>query len=516
MTENLQIAIAAGDVEQVAALIRAGADIHYRDEHGYDALINATYGRDVLRDPHLIELLQLLIANGASVTGLTTYGESAVRVLSRIGRFDAVRLLLDAGANPEDIKFTPLIAAVAFGTPADVEAVVGVGVDLEEKDWWERTAWLVAIQTGDIAKAQYLLEQGAQPDATGRCSKTPLFYAIENNHIPMLLWLLEIGIDVHQTDDFGGTALKAAAQNDSLEAVEVLLQAGADVNQIVSKRSARSALSHANGQKVALRLMEAGADPQELTSKARRAILGYAPDADPDDLDVSVEQFRMHRVRRFGQHNPEKMNNPFWEEMIRSGLGAYHALALVNDTRTTEGKYQPTWCAQRFGQSLTFLPDGCIVQIGGEHEDHYDPDFCIYSDVFVHDPAGGITIYGYPETVFPPTDFHTATLVDNFIYIIGSLGYSGARHYGTTPVYRLDVNTFQMERLETTGRGPGWIYNYRAALLNSQQLQITGGIVVRNTDGRGTHFENTVAFTLDIEKRVWRVATRECASPIPH
>jgi hypothetical protein len=24
------------------------------------------------------------------------------------------------------------------------------------------------------------------------------------------------------------------------------------------------------------------------------------------------------------------------------------------------------------------------VQIGSEHEDDYDPDFCIYNDVFVH------------------------------------------------------------------------------------------------------------------------------------
>jgi hypothetical protein len=27
-------------------------------------------------------------------------------------------------------------------------------------------------------------------------------------------------------------------------------------------------------------------------------------------------------------------------------------------------------------------------------------------------------VYGYPESVFPPTDFHTATLVGEFIYVI--------------------------------------------------------------------------------------------------
>ena len=70
-------------------------------------------------NPQLLDIVNLLIANGVSVTGMTSYGESCVRVLSRIGRFDAVQLLLKAGANPEDVKLTPLIEAVAFGTLTD-------------------------------------------------------------------------------------------------------------------------------------------------------------------------------------------------------------------------------------------------------------------------------------------------------------------------------------------------------------------------------------------------------------
>jgi hypothetical protein len=112
----------------------------------------------------------------------------------------------------------------------------------------------------------------------------------------------------------------------------------------------------------------------------------------------------------------------------------------------------------RFGQSITCLPDGRVVQIGGEHEDYYDPDFCIYNDVFVHGSEGSIAIFGYPEAVFPPTDFHTATLVDGAIYLIDSLGYVGTRRYGQTPVHRLDVGTYRMERQDASGEQPGWIY----------------------------------------------------------
>ena len=108
LTESLQTAIKRSDMQEVTSLIAAGADVRYQDEDGYDALINAVYGED---DSRLVEMLTLLIGSGAPLTGMSSYGESAVRVLSRTGRFGAVRLLLAAGANPDDVKLTPLMKA---------------------------------------------------------------------------------------------------------------------------------------------------------------------------------------------------------------------------------------------------------------------------------------------------------------------------------------------------------------------------------------------------------------------
>ncbi len=389
LTERLRAAIKGSDLQKVAGLVEAGADVRYQDENGYDALIDAVHGED---DDRLIEMLTLLINSGASLTGMSTYGESAVRVLSRLGHFDAVELLLKAGANPDDVNLTPLMEAVAFGTLADVENVIKHGADLEAVDYWERTAWLIAIQTGDIAKAQYLLERGSNRDARGRCGKPPLFYAIENNHPAMLKRLLELGIDVNQTDDFSDTPLIEAADYDNPEAVDLLLAAGADVNR---KGNTSPALNHTSNRVIALNLLEAGADPQELSSEGRRAILGYPPEPDVELLTVSPKEFRTFRTRRFGTKNPETMSNPFWEGMIRSGVNAYQAIVKVEGERNYEANHPPVWCAERFGQSLTFLKDGRIVQIAGEHEDHYDPDFCIYNDVSVHDSDGSITIRSY-------------------------------------------------------------------------------------------------------------------------
>ena len=245
-----------------------------------------------------------------------------------------------------------------------------------------------------------------------------------------------------------------AAKCDSVEAVEILLRAGADKKRF----RAGNALSHADTPEVALRLLEAGTDPLELSSEARRAILGHPPEPDAGLLRVSAAEFRSFHSSRFGTKNPETMNNPFWEGMIHSGLNAYQAEVHVENERNYDVRNGPIWCAQRFGQSITFLEDGRIVQIAGEHEDHYDSDFCIYNDVFVHAPGGDVTIYGYPVSIFPATDFHTATLIDGYIYLVGSLGYQGTRRFGETPVYRLDIHTLQIECQETTGNFPGWIY----------------------------------------------------------
>ena len=497
------VSLALNDLQKLNVLLDAGADILYTTADGYDALINAACRTDARSNLQLLDILRFLIGKGVALRGMSEWGESAVRVFSRRGRFDAVQLLLEAGANPDDVKLTPLIKAVAFGTLADVATEIDKGANLEEREHWGRTAWLVAIQTGDIAKAKLLLERGADRDARGRCERPPLFYAIEDKRIPMLNWLLELGINVEQADEFGTTPLRIAVECCNEEAVEILLRAGANVH---SESRTGTALEYARTRNIAVKLLEAGADPKNLRYAGRRAILGYPPQPDRDLL-VSVSRdadFASHRSRRPGVSNPEELTNPFWVGMIRSGVNAYCAGQTFEAGDHSAGGPAPVWCAERFGQSLTFLPDGRVVQVAGEHEDYYDPDFCIYNDVFVHSAAGGITIYGYPESVFPPTDFHTATLVGPFIYLIGSLGYPEGRRDGVTPVYRLDTTTFEIVPLETTGEVPGWIHGHRAVQSGPSEIRISGGKVWFLKDGAAAVAPNATVFILDVGTRVWR------------
>lgn len=177
---------------------------------------------------------------------------------------------------------------------------------------------------------------------------------------------------------------------------------------------------------------------------------------------VTRELFLKWRSPRFGTANPERMNNPVWEWLVRSKLDAYQATQRLRGPSAL--KAGPGWCFQRFGQSSTTLPDGRNVLIAGEHEDSYDPDFYIYNDVVVLHPNGSMDIFGYPREEFAPTDFHSATLVSNRLVLIGNLGYPHDRRPGRTPVMVLDLTTFAITQAQTSGNPPGWIHAQQATL----------------------------------------------------
>ena len=84
-------------------------------------------------------------------------------------------------------------------------------------------------------------------------------------------------------------------------------------------------------------------------------------------------------------------------------------------------------------------------------------------------PLPLLTTDSYPVIVFPPTDFHTSTyyadpLTDReWIFIIGGLGYTLRNR---TDVYKLDLTSFRIQRVETSGTGPvGGTHDHKAKLL---------------------------------------------------
>ncbi|KAJ3131319.1 hypothetical protein HDU90_008591 [Geranomyces variabilis] len=184
-------------------------------------------------------------------------------------------------------------------------------------------------------------------------------------------------------------------------------------------------------------------------------------------------------------NNPTDVTNPYYIAMIKGGWCGYsvskHFMGdcFVNDVG-------PVWCFCRYGRSRTVLDRpvssfagtvleaGTKIFIAGQHEDGSDPDFYIYNDVTVVFPNGDIKIYQYPHEVFPPTDGHSATLIGNHVWLIGSVGYRGARGK-KAQVCVLDLTTMKMSGKVTTGEDPGWIADHKVIRAEGDEIELDYG-----------------------------------------
>ncbi len=228
--------------------------------------------------------------------------------------------------------------------------------------------------------------------------------------------------------------------------------------------------------------------------------------SDQADLepDFSRETFLEWRRPRSGTENPTRVHSPVWEWFVRTGLSAYSG----NDKFQGPSSFgfEPCWCNDRMGQRAVDLPDGRLVLIAGEHEDYYDPDFYIYNDTIVLHKDGEVEILGYPRELFPPTDFHTATLAGGHIIIIGNLGYSDDRMPGQTQVFTLNVRTLSMSRVATTGECPGWISRHTAELsADGNSIVVKGGEIWR---ADATLLENLDEWKLRLDDWRWERLSR--------
>jgi hypothetical protein len=244
-------------------------------------------------------------------------------------------------------------------------------------------------------------------------------------------------------------------------------------------------------------------------------------------MQISREVFEQQRRPRFGTTNPERMQLAFWEWMIRgdeepapgnegvlaqlgmmmrdgklkSCYGPWRARDLFQIPVNREAG--PIWTFDRMGQTRTPLPDGRLVCIGGEHEDWYDPDFYIYNDVVILGPEDQVEIYGYPREIFPPTDFHTATLIGNRLLIIGCLGYTEDRRPGHTPVYALDLSDYRITAIPTSGQMPGWLFRHEAEADAQRTIIVRGGEIIEDRGDEQRFRRNVEEYALDTQSWLW-------------
>jgi ankyrin repeat protein len=230
-TTALIAASAKGDSAMVAALIKAGANVNYRDEDG-DTPLSIAVSRGNAG------IARMLLEKGANVESIN---KAFIRAAIKQNH-DLLRMLAKKGADLQTAGPIALVAAsapVGDDGPATATATVlldlGVPVNGRDKEGWTALHW--AALGGRASLTALLLRRGADVNVRCECTGvsdggwTPVLLAIMRKHVEVAESLLAHGPDLTIKNNRGANALLLATNDPEPPILHALLKMQVDVNE---------------------------------------------------------------------------------------------------------------------------------------------------------------------------------------------------------------------------------------------------------------------------------------------
>ncbi|KAH0557197.1 hypothetical protein GP486_005013 [Trichoglossum hirsutum] len=223
----LRYAALRGHVELCQALLENGANPN--TPRGGDPILGESADRGSL------EVVKLLVENGAVVDAIDDEGSTALQKASMRGHISIVTYLLEHGADinhTNNIGYTPVLLAAESGFAEIVQLLIDRGADPHRA---VTAGWTPIHLSYEHAEAtRVLMENGADANRIANYY-TPLHLAASNNHVEVVKVLLSFNLDIDiQCPDgspyTGYTALTMATVNGYADIVRLLLEAGANIN----------------------------------------------------------------------------------------------------------------------------------------------------------------------------------------------------------------------------------------------------------------------------------------------
>lgn len=327
----LQSAVAAGSLDLVQMLLRAGATVDrqvrgrtaleeaLRGEQGHPEIVRALLkagadperaeaGAEAQRPLHLAArhgdpgMAQLLIEAGATLDAIGAGGLTALGVALQSGRQAMAVFLLDAGASLEPAGAVPALHAAVIGAEDSLEGLQLLELrraDFTLRDGAGQTALMLAAAANHPAQVAALAARGCPVDAVDARGRTALMLAAAVGANRGLHALARLSASAGVVDDEGNTALHLAVAGDAadLETVELLLGLGVPIHWRNDQGLSAEELAYSAGRSALARLLRADGDlpaPAESGLGARMDL--PPPDSGPLDRgDRLIQACAQHR-----------------------------------------------------------------------------------------------------------------------------------------------------------------------------------------------------------------------------
>jgi ankyrin repeat protein len=182
-------------------------------------------------------VIRKLLDAGADPNAADPSGETALMTATRSGSIDAVKALLQHGADVKAkdavTQQTPLMWAVRSNFPAAVDLYLEYGAEINSRTRTGKTPAARPPGAGGGSHGAGIVrsgwpEQGFQGETPG--GMTPLLYAARDGRTGIVRVLIAAKADVQQTDVNGITPLLMAITNNHLDTAKLLLENGAAPN----------------------------------------------------------------------------------------------------------------------------------------------------------------------------------------------------------------------------------------------------------------------------------------------
>jgi len=164
------------------------------------------------------------------------YGRTALHVAAYTANHEAMRILVDAGANPDALEQDRYDIVTIAAVANDIETLelsLQLGASPGNiTSLYDGTALIAAAHLGHVEVIQILIRAGAPLDHVNNLHWTALIESIVlgdggERHTATLKALVDAGASVELADTYGRTPLYLARQNGYTNMIAILTAAGA-------------------------------------------------------------------------------------------------------------------------------------------------------------------------------------------------------------------------------------------------------------------------------------------------